>query len=299
MAVIPNPAPGYITSVKKKDEQGQVDWESPFLDLLNSYQADGIDYLYDLEPQSNNLFYAGFFRESDKQGGPQQRPFFNAAYRIKSISWNGPKLSFEHDVRTHLPKMKTHDYDVSVTIEWHEDVYHSVRRYHLNWMQRWYDRGYDVLRCGPEGKFRRMSVVAFHYVNAADPKQASVIEVPVAQPIMVFDFGGLVPEGFGDWTFSHEGDQNDTAVQITYKAARVNWSYGSNITIPDPAGGNKSIWLQSTTAVPAGVNQAKIWSPVGFAQDKAGTDASETDDLERLRIARNATSFIVDESSIG
>jgi hypothetical protein len=282
--------------------EGQVEWSQDVLDLINSFQSDGVDYVYDLEPQSNNLFYAGFFRESDKPSpASYQRPFFNAAYRIKTISWNGPKLTFEHDVRTHLPKMKSHEYDVSVSIGWREDAYHSVKRYHLNWMQRWYNRGFDCLRCGPQGKFRRMAVIAFHYVNAAEQSSASVIEVPVAQPIMVFDFGGLVPEGFGDWDFSSDSDGNDQLVNITYRAARVNWFYGKNITVE--GGTRDKLWAQNLDHVPdVDQKQAQVWSPTGYREDNAGIMDIKPDgksDLERLRIVRNASSYISDESSIG
>jgi len=290
--------PGKITSSININDHGHAEWGSEFIDILNHFQADGIDYLYDLEPQSNNLFYAGFFRESDKQGGPQQRPFFNAAYRIKSVSWNGPSLSFEHDPRTHLPKMKSKEYDVSLTVEWHEDVYHSVKRYHLNWIQRWYNRGFDCLRCGPEGKFRRMAVVLFHYVNASEASDASVIEVPVARPLMVFDFGGLVPEKFGDWKFSYDSDDNDAALSITYKAARVSWYYGKNIA---SEGHTDYIWQQSTTSMRDDPNSAQIWNPSGYYSDNANAEVGDKNhaQLERLRIARTATSFISDEATLG
>jgi len=191
---------------------------------------------------------------------------------------------------------------VTLTIEWHEDVYHSVKRYHLNWLQRWYNRGFDCLRCGPEGKFRRMAVVLFHYVNALGASEASVIEVPVARPLMVFDFGGLVPEGMGDWNFSYDGDANDQPVSITYKAARVSWFYGNNIAVPRAdRDENSYIWLQSTTSLKDDPRTAQIWNPSGYKEDDAniGGDRSDTNQLERLRIARSSTSFIADESTLG
>jgi len=47
--------------------------------------------------------------------------------------------------------------------------------------------------CGVGGKFRRLTVVGYHYVNN-EKNPTSIIEAPKIEPIMSINIGGLVPE---------------------------------------------------------------------------------------------------------
>jgi hypothetical protein len=295
-AGIPDPIifTGTVSSIGV-EQHGQVEFKNDFLSSLDAFQADGLDYIYDLETQSMNLFYAGFFREADGRDGEtttQMRPFYNAAYRIQKVSFNLPKLTFHHHPFTHVPQMDKHEYDVHLQIDWIEDVYHSIRKYHYDWMNRWYNRAYDVLRCGPQGKFRRMSVIAFHYVNSSDDTAASVIEVPKAQPIFMIDLAGLVPTDIGDMTFDYSNDQNDQLLSIKYECSRAGWFYNKNLANQ----GNTSLWNPKGSVD----GDIQTWKPTGFEADTAGLGQSDVNqNLEQLRIARATTSFMSAENQMG
>ena len=280
-----NVVPGYVSL-----SGGQATFTNDMIKKLESFAADGIDYRYDIEPRSDNLFYAGFFREGDElsPGSNQQRPFYNAAYRIKKVTVNLPKLSFEFNKFTHVPQLDKVMYDLTIGIDWIEDVYHSVQRYHLDWLQRWYNRSYDVLRCGPEGKFRRMCVIAFHYVNMSQ-NYSGVIEVPGIQPVFAIDIAGMVPEDFGDFAFDYSSDGADQAVSCKYKAAHAYWLHNKDLSGPD------SIWGKMGTAPP----NMPAWGPTKFSQDAFGERGQDEDgQFERLRITRNVTDFMVDNSRL-
>jgi len=200
---------------------GQVTFMPEFINTLNAYQSDGFDYLYDLEPQSQNLFWVGYFRQA-KDGNGEVKPFYNAAYRIRKITIPMPTLDVENCDDLRAPLFKEAKYKQELEIDWFEDVYHSVRKYHLDWVARWYNRQFDVLRCGVNGKFRQCTVVAYHYINS---DVNSIIEVPEIQPIMAFKIGGLVPKDIPDITFDHEKPNNEQMLTMKYQFSLLQWVY--------------------------------------------------------------------------
>jgi len=280
--------PSLIPHFDESDKHpGQLDL-SQYIDLLDHFQADAIDYLYDVEPQSQNLFWAGYFNEAS-EGTKEEKAFYNASYRIRKISIPMPKLEVDQNNVLRAPIFKNANFSQEVTIDWFEDVYHSVKKYHLDWYARWYNRQFDVLRCGVAGKFRKLIVVAYHYVNSNDN---SLIETPVAQPIMAFHIGGLIPLEIPDMNFDYSSDQNDTPVTIRYKCGRIQWAYSDQIGI----GTKADIWGDATNGM-KGLTEIKTWNPNGYQQDGIPKEASSQ--LEQLRVARAATSFQVSEGMIG
>ena len=271
-----------------KNRPGQVDLTG-FKDKLDRFQSDAIDYLYDLEPQSQNLFWVGYFCEAS-QGEDMEKAFYNAAYRIRKITIPMPKMEIDQNNILRAPIFKNANFTQEISIEWIEDVYHSVQKYHLDWFARWYNRQYDVLRCGVHGKFRKLLLVAYHYVNSDTD---SLIEVPAVQPLMIFHVGGLIPLQLPDMTFDYSADQNETPLNMTYKCSRIQWVYSDKVGMGQKAdiwGGNKGI-----TGLKSG-NGVETWNPQGFESDVS----PDKDQLfEQLRIARAATSYQLSEGSIG
>jgi len=255
---------------------GQLDF-SNMIETLDTFQSDGIDYLYDLEPQSLNLFWVGNFMQAMGPRGGQIKPFYNAAYRIRKITIPLPTLKTDENKLLRTPIFKDAEFSHEVTIDWFEDVYHSVKKYHLDWFARWYNRQFDVLRCGVDGKFRQCTVVGYHYVN---DDVDSIIEVPSIQPIMAIKIGGMVPTKIPDIEFDYNKDGNDQWISIKYKVGLLQWAYSDKIGM----GRNTSIWGEEPPA--ASVLRNEIWDPEGFAQE--GGAPSETL-LERVRITRSAT----------
>lgn len=267
-------------------KDGQVDFTS-FIPTLESFQADAIDYLYDLEPQSQNLFYAGFFYEAHNSN-QLEKAFYNAAYRIRSIDIPMPKMEIDQNNVLRAPIFKNVNYSQEITIEWLEDVYHSVEKYHIDWHARWYNRQYDVLRCGVGGKFRQLTVIAYHYLNS---DERSIIETPKVQPIMMFSIGGLIPLDLPNIKFDHSSDQNDSPVSIRYKCGKIQWIYSNEIGVGSNTG----------SSIMGGANSVnndnmRVWKPQSFLEEPQDSQDSQ---LEQLRIVRSATSVMPSEGSIG
>jgi len=203
------------------------------------------------------MFWAGFFREAGSNN-----VFHNAQYRIRKISIPLPKMEVDIHEQLRVPIFKSATYSQDISIDWFEDVYHSVKKYHQNWHGAWYNRQFDVLRCGVAGKFRQLTVVAYHHIN--DPLASnSLIETPVIQPVMAFRIGGLVPLEWGsEIIWDHNADGNDTMLQCRYKCGIIEWLYNQDFSGENP----------------------QMWNPTGFDQISTSNpdgDGSKTDELTR------------------
>jgi hypothetical protein len=277
------------TSVTVKD--GQLDL-STITSMLEQFQSDGIDYLYDIEPQSNNLFYAGFFQESITSEGKNTqavRPFYNAQYRIRKVTLPFPKLEVEMHPILRTPLIQKATYDQEVTIDWFEDVYHSVQQYHLDWIARWYNRKFDVLRCGTSGKFKELIVVAFHYINDADGPV--LIETPKVQPIMAFRLAGLVPEGLPELNFDYNADANDQNLSIKYKCGVIDWLYGTEIGLGYNVSGAGNGQFSGINANRFDYGAGgRVWAPHGIMEPTE--EPGSTESLEQKRVVRSATTSL-------
>ena len=72
-----------------KDDNGVVDFKD-FKKTLEQFEIDQIDYLFDVEPQSQNLFWVGHFTQ-----GSDLKTFYNSQFRVRSIKL--PDLTYEID----------------------------------------------------------------------------------------------------------------------------------------------------------------------------------------------------------
>lgn len=240
--------------------------------LLENFESDINDYLYDLEPQSQNLFWCGFFTESD-----DQKTFYNAPFRIRKVSFPTLELEIEQHPETKTPLFKGAKYNQEVTIDWFEDVYHSVNQYHEDWQARWYNRYYDVLRCGASGKFRRCTLVAYHKVNT---NTDSLVEKPVVEPLIAYEIGGMVPTTKTALEYDQANDQNDSNYHVTYKCGRILTRYSDTI-----AYGFENNELYNGIAGVESANAKAVWKPTGFVEADGGTNTG----YEALRIVRSAS----------
>jgi hypothetical protein len=270
------------------------------LPLMEFGQWDGLDYLYNVEPQSNNLFYAGFFCESEVQDGNYLKMFYNAEYRIKKIVIPFPSIDIEYHPETRVPMVKNVTYQNEITIDWFEDVYHSVQKYHLDWFNRWYSREYDCFRCGIQGKFRKMAVVAFRYKNN---NETSIIPVPEIEPLFTFIIGGLIPKTMPAISFDYNVDGNDSLVSMQYNCGPIRWIYSNTEGMADDypdeidqlydgsniSGNllNKLKGITTTDVAKYGPKSQALSSPL-----------ESTIDYEKLRIMKSATYYQSTDGSL-
>jgi len=273
-----------------------------FDSLLQNFEFDqwqGLDYMYDIEPQSQNLFYAGYFCEAgDGSAEKSMKMFYNAAYRIKKVSIPFPSLEMEYHPETRIPMVKSVSYTNDITIDWFEDVYHSVQKYHLDWFNRWYSREFDCFRCGIKGKFRKVAIVAFHYVN--DDINA-VIPIPKIEPMFAFIIGGLTPKSMPSINWDYNSDGNDQLVSMNYGCGPIRWVFSDKLGIGGHAMEDAIFQDDGSKAKGALTDIHKntpfpqtSWDSVPLSEDKGPNAVS----WEKLRLVRAATYFQAAEASL-
>lgn len=198
-------------------------------DNLQDFQYNGTDFLYNLEPQQLNFFMpVAFFDPYDAATGKGSESSSysshsismpeNLEYRINKVSgFKLPGLTiddgdFDKGFRVNYAGRPTKQN--TLTISWLEDSYQTVRRYHMNWLNHWYNKYLDCMVCGRQGKYRNFSMYLFHYVNINNGTGAPIFR---AKPIACFTFMGLMPESIPDMTFDYSNGNNTSPVDITYK----------------------------------------------------------------------------------
>lgn len=191
-------------------------------DFLN-FQQDGLDYLYNLEPTQNNLFWVGDF--NDKKENDPHYAFNNSQFRIQSLEFALPSLEWENHKKLQIQLVKSVTSTQEVTMNWIDDYAHSVQRYHQDWFNCWYNRELDCFVRGPAGKFRGCNVYLFHYTDAAagDKKVAkSLFATPQAEAIAKITLGGLAPKALGNMKFEMGTSGADGLIPYTYTVNKIN-----------------------------------------------------------------------------
>lgn len=201
--------------------------DGSWTDTIKKFETDQENFLYDIEPQANNLFIAAKFRVSSgaklNANGDEDLNFTNAHFRIRSIELPERTVELEADKLTRLPVIKNVGYNPEIKISWFEDAYHTVRSYHERWLDSWMNERYNIFVCGPEGKFRSCEVLMYHYKKTGDflnPK----LEV---EPIAVINLYGLVPKGIPGMKLSYEDDDGANLLTMSYICGKYEIIYNS------------------------------------------------------------------------
>ncbi len=180
-------------------------------------------YIYDLEPEQDNLFIVTMF--SDPKGGDGQFDNENwIQYQIKGVSFEGDNLSFDENYTTNFFRtslVENLNFTKSVTIDWVEDVNRRVYEYHRGWLNCWYSRDSDFIPTGVIGKFRNMRVDVFHYVNINTESFS-----PVLTPVKIGEIviNGLIPEKVPQMKMSFDTPNNEGNCSITYRCSQAHFT---------------------------------------------------------------------------
>lgn len=236
-------------------------------DFFKKFEIEQEDYVYDLEPQSNNLFYVANFEEVSNE----KNTLFNAQYRVQSIEIPSLTYEYETDQLTKIPLIKNGKSSYEVSITWLEDVYHSIYSYHEKWLDSWYDYRHNLLKVGAAGRFRKCSIVTYHYIKSGDVFNPTY----TAQPIMLIQLNGLVPKGLPSLKFSYSEDQSDQLLTLEYLCSGYNIVYNKDF---------------------ADTN-AEVWNPQ-LAFNKGFEDGASNDQSEKERIIYAATGLTFSGESL-
>lgn len=199
------------------------------LEDLANFEYDGVNYLYDLEPQQNNLFWAGNF--NDGKAGNENFAFHNSQFRIQKIVLKMPNLKFEVHPQLRVPLIKAVEFSRELKIQFVEDVYHSVQKYHFDWLCNFYNRSKDCLVNDVKGKFRKLDVVLFHYVNTGGMQgtASQYVEAPMVEKILSLEIGGMIPEDYGNFELDMKNDAGEQLVEMSYKISRCYLKYAKDL----------------------------------------------------------------------
>lgn len=239
-------------------------------EFLDGFQDDILDYLYNLEPPANNLFWAGNFQtfggDSGKAEDKGAISLPNAQFRIKKISFDSPGLEFTDDNKhTFQQFVKTYKPVQEVKIEFRDDFAHSVKHYHMDWLKYWYHRKHMAFRTGAYGKLRGFDIILFHYAPTefnSNPIQS----LPKPIPILGIKIRGMMPANFGGWEFDTDAPNNEQTFSATYKlnnAPQFIWFDSKN----------KAHYTELEKFVEVAANPAKTYALAEnrFAGDSSGT----------------------------
>lgn len=169
-----------------------------------------INFLYNLEPAQDNMFICSVITPIEKEAksdgtlnmensfgthfnDPQSRTLYTAPYRLLSADFSLPIIDVEFDPRTRTTYLKGVTYNQKFTMTWADDCFHSVRKYHHDWFNCWFQREKDAFVSGVDGKeglngrFRAFKIFMYHMVHDKDGKVVpniwGVIDVGDAFPI--------------------------------------------------------------------------------------------------------------------
>lgn len=247
------------SNVNMDGQNSYWSWKSApvSLDELLNFEYDGTNYIYDLPPASNNLFWAGNMcipsegaglTDSINSARDAPRAFHNAQFRIQSVSVKGLDMTFSQDAHlTHRDYFTGITINKVVTVKWLEDAYFSVFKYHQDWLCNWYDSRNDCFLVGKNGKFRQLDVVAFHYKQSK-----SIYESPTVEPILLIAIRGMVPEGIPSFDF--DVNSNGTVIHsINYHVNHAALFYNEALEKNNNAA---NIYKDTT------VQSEVIWAPI-------------------------------------
>lgn len=212
---------------------------------INNLQNNGIDFLYDLELQQNNLFFVAAFQDmvigDSNKDEAKNTNYLSPYFRINAINFNLPKLEFDWNetMRINVLKGVTLQDISKITVTWYDDVYKSVLLYHCNWLNNWYNMKGDYLPVGITGKYKSLVMYTYHFKEEELSNVDKLLERALPSPEWLFkiECNGIAPESFGETSLKFDMKQSNatTGVSANY---RIN---GLKITV------NKDIDYYSPT----------------------------------------------------
>jgi len=176
---------------------------------IPQYERNVIDFLQALEAPSNNLFFASFIGDS----------FTDIPYRIAGIKVESPSINYDI-TGNKQPIIKSAEYNNEVSITWVEDVYRSVEKFHIDWLNNWYDFNSDCLPIGTNGRFRSIELIGYHYKNVV--KDSSTIPIMESEPIIWLRIYNLMPQKFSDSGYNFKwGETSEHTITVNYKFSEM------------------------------------------------------------------------------
>ena len=188
---------------------------------IAEFEFKGNEYLFNLDPATGNLFYLDSIKISkEATESTENNTIINPLrYRVKSLKLDNT-IGIEYDQnRVLLPGnpicvtgiKEAH----SVVIEWVEDSFFRVQKFHQNWINKWFQN--KTLIDGRDGKLIDFTFIVFYFDNtggnlapALKPKTSYKIELT-----------GCAPTDLSDFSFSYDEQDNGKTFVGKYFAQEI------------------------------------------------------------------------------
>lgn len=171
-----------------------------------AFQQKALDYLYDMPLGNDSLFIA----QPSVSGCDPLPP-----YRVKKITFGTPKLNMQYDEKIRRSIISGIDYSDTVTIEWYEDAFNSVQKFHLSLLNSVVNLDTGLFRVGG-GSRLKVDLYHYAYVEGNADAQSPFDSVAIPKCTEYYTFTGLIPEGIGDITFDSDSGGNLKTISVTY-----------------------------------------------------------------------------------
>ena len=175
---------------------------------IAEFEFKGNEYLFNLDPATGNLFYLDSIKISGAttEGKDISGDSNPLRYRVKSLKLDNT-IGIEYDQnRVLLPGnpicvtgiKEAH----SVTIEWVEDSFFRVQKFHQDWISKWFQN--KTLIDGRDGKLIDFHFIVFYFDN----ENGSLS--PVLKPKTSYEITlkGCAPTDLSDFSFSYDEQDN-------------------------------------------------------------------------------------------
>lgn len=189
---------------------------------IAEFEFKGNEYLFNLDPATGNLFYLDSIKISKTatENTENNNNIINPLrYRVKSLKLDNT-ISIEYDQnRVLLPGNPICVTGIKeahgVTIEWVEDSFFRVQKFHQNWISKWFQN--KTLIDGRDGKLIDFTFIVFYFDNtggnlapALKPKTSYKVELK-----------GCAPTDLSDFSFSYDEQDNGKTFIGKYFAQEI------------------------------------------------------------------------------
>ena len=189
---------------------------------IAEFEFKGNEYLFNLDPATGNLFYLDSIKISKTatENTENNNNIINPLrYRVKSLKLDNT-IGIEYDQnRVLLPGNPICVTGIKeahgVTIEWVEDSFFRVQKFHQNWISKWFQN--KTLIDGRDGKLIDFTFIVFYFDNtggnlapALKPKTSYKVELK-----------GCAPTDLSDFNFSYDEQDNGKTFVGKYFAQEI------------------------------------------------------------------------------
>jgi len=144
-------------------------------------------------------------------------------YYCTALEFNGAGLDLERHDLTKKFVVKEYKFSDQISVTWREDSAWSVRRYHLDWLEQFYDIASDSYVTKPDGKKRSMTVNFQRF----DPKKKRPSLDTLITTVSI-TFTGITPTKMPDIKAGWDTDssaEGSSTISILYNID--NWEINS------------------------------------------------------------------------